>query len=131
SRIISTETQLDENSLQLKQASSEITKYQQDAETSKMRFSQLHESLEQHYTIFEQINNAITTANERTNELENLLRKSKKEKTKLESKVAALKIDLEIKEEELSQETERVDKIEKLLENEQKEGKVLRSMLQE
>ncbi|CAG8646874.1 1465_t:CDS:2 [Cetraspora pellucida] len=130
-RIISTETQLDESNLQLKQASGEITKYQQDAENSRMRFSQLHESLEQHYTIFEQINNAITTTNERTNELENLFRKSKKEKTKLESKVAALRIDLEIKEEELSQESERGDKIEKLLENEQKEGKILRSMLQE
>ncbi|CAG8683014.1 7174_t:CDS:2, partial [Dentiscutata heterogama] len=130
-RIISTETQLDESNLQLKQASGEITKYQQDAENSKMRFTQLHESLEQHYTVFEQINNAITTANERTNELENLLRKSRKEKAKLENKVASLKIDLEIKEEELNQETDRSDKIERLLENEQKEGKILRSMLQE
>ncbi|KAF0461281.1 cell end marker tea3 [Gigaspora margarita] len=130
-RIISTDTLLDENNLQLNQISNEITKYHQDAENSRMRFSQLHESLEQHYTIFEQINNAITTTNERTNELENLLRKSRKEKTKLENKVAALRLDLEIKEEELNQETDRVDKIETLLDNEQKEGKILRSMLQE
>ncbi|CAG8693965.1 2455_t:CDS:1, partial [Scutellospora calospora] len=84
-----------------------------------------------HYIIFEQINNAITSTNERTDELENLLRKSRKEKAKLENKVAALKIDLDIKEEELNQETSRVDKFEKLLENEQNEGKILRSMLQE
>ncbi|RIB16112.1 hypothetical protein C2G38_1536638 [Gigaspora rosea] len=131
SRIISTDTLLDENNLQLNQVNNEITKYHQDAENSRMKFSQLHESLEQHYTIFEQINNAITTTNERTNELENLLRKSKKEKTKLENKVASLRLDLEIKEEELNQETDRADKIETLLENEQKEGKILRSMLQE
>ncbi|CAG8579784.1 2112_t:CDS:2, partial [Acaulospora colombiana] len=127
-RVVNSEAQLKESNHQLAKMDSELKMHKEE---SRVQISQLTESLEKYYIIFNQINNSINVTNERSDRLEKILRKLRNEKNKYEAEIAELKVELNTKHKEVVQVEDKLKDMEKLLENVQDEGRILRLMMQE
>ncbi|CAG8528663.1 12455_t:CDS:2 [Acaulospora morrowiae] len=127
-RVVNSEAQLEDSNNRLSKMDSELQKHKED---SRVQVSHLKESLERYHIIFEQINTSINVTNERHDRLEKLLKKLRNKKIKYEAEVAELKVELNIKQGEVAQVEDKIKEMEKLLENIQDEGRILRLMMQE
>ncbi|CAG8467822.1 7439_t:CDS:2 [Funneliformis mosseae] len=125
------ESQLEKSNKQLEKVNNEIELFRKEKSNDRVKINNLHSNLEHHHQVFEQVSNAVLIANERAEEAEKLWKQSRNDIFKLEKEVVGLKMELENKTRELDHAVDRVDEVERLLGKVQKEGSVVRNLMQE
>ncbi|CAG8454573.1 5924_t:CDS:10 [Diversispora eburnea] len=130
-RVSNSELKLEESNCNLTKVNSELQKSKENSKESQVELKNLKGSLESHYILFQQINNSINFTNEKTDKLEKLLKRLRNDKLQYETEIAELKIELELKSNEVKLIEDKLEEMETLLENIQNEGRILRLMLQE
>ncbi|CAI2175358.1 18576_t:CDS:1 [Funneliformis geosporum] len=125
------ESQLEKSNKQLTKVNNEINLFKKENSNDRLKMKSLHSSLDHHHQVYEQVSSAVLIANERAEEAEKLWKQSRNDILKLEKEVIGLKNELESKTRELDHAVDRVDEVERLLGKVQKEGLVVRNMMQE
>jgi len=133
SRLRSTtvESQLEESNKQLEKTNNELEYFRKEKSNDRLQANNLQSNIKQRQQIFEQVSSALIAANERAEEAEQLWKKSRDDILKLEKEVVGLRSELDKKTRELDRAVGRVDEMERLLGKVQKEGNIVRNMVQE
>ncbi|CAG8551116.1 19010_t:CDS:10 [Rhizophagus irregularis] len=130
-RATTAESQLKESNKQIEKINNELEHYRKEKINDKLQLRNLQSSLSHHQQIFEQVNRSVLESSRRAEDSEKLLKESRDNILKLEKEVMGLRIELESKTRGLNQAVSRVNELEKSLGKVQKEGHVVRNMMQE
>ncbi|PKC64038.1 hypothetical protein RhiirA1_537349 [Rhizophagus irregularis] len=130
-RATTAESQLKESNKQIEKINNELEHYRKEKINDKLQLRNLQSSLSHHQQIFEQVNRSVLESSRRAEDSEKLWKESRDNILKLEKEVMGLRIELESKTRGLNQAVSRVNELEKSLGKVQKEGHVVRNMMQE
>lgn len=130
-RATTAESQLKESNKQIEKINNELEHYRKEKINDKLQLRNLQSSLSHHQQIFEQVNRSVLESSRRAEDSEKLWKESRDNILKLEKEVMGLRIELENKTRGLNQAVSRVNELEKSLGKVQKEGHVVRNMMQE